>query len=135
MGGRESNFVFALGFLCKCMRNKSRLAVILFLCRANLPRFDTRIWPHFHVKAHKAPLFNTQMGPLQLAVTWYKIRHAREQAVHWDIQNKATSQDKFAFSLFWMSQCVACSPAWWILYHVTASCKGPIGMSTAFFNL
>ena len=31
------------------------------------------------------------MGPLQLAVTWYKIRHAGEQAVHWDIQNKATS--------------------------------------------
>ena len=29
-------------------------------------------------------------------------------------------------ALFWMSQCVACSPAWWILYHVTASCKGPI---------
>ena len=59
------------------------------------------------------------MGPLQLAVTWYKFRHAGEQAVHWDIQNKAT--------LFWMSQCVACSPAWWILYHVTASCKGSIG--------
>ena len=31
------------------------------------------------------------MGPLQLAVTWYKIRHAGEQAVHWDIQTKATS--------------------------------------------
>ena len=31
------------------------------------------------------------MGPLQLAVTWYKIRHAGDQAVHWDIQNKATS--------------------------------------------
>ena len=31
------------------------------------------------------------MDPLQLAVTWYKIRHAGEQAVHWDIQNKATS--------------------------------------------
>ena len=68
------------------------------------------------------------MGPLQLAVTWYKIHHAGEQAVHWDIQNKATSihQAKVAFSLFWMSQCVACSPAWWILYRVTASCKGPI---------
>ena len=32
-----------------------------------------------------------KMSPLQLAVTWYKIRHAGEQAVHWDIQNKATS--------------------------------------------
>ena len=33
-----------------------------------------------------------EMDPLQLAVTWYKIRHAGggEQAVHWDIQNKAT---------------------------------------------
>ena len=39
---------------------------------------------------------------------------------------KRLHQDKFAFSLLWMSQCVACSPAWWILYHVTASCKGPI---------
>ena len=27
-------------------------------------------------------------GPLQLAVTWYKIHHAGEQATHWDIQNK-----------------------------------------------
>ena len=41
-------------------------------------------------------------------------------------RTKRLHQDKFAFSLFWMSQCVACSPAWWILYHVTASCKGPI---------
>ena len=30
------------------------------------------------------------------------------------------------FSLFWMSQCVACHPAGQILYHVTVSCKGPI---------
>ena len=28
------------------------------------------------------------MGPLQLAVTWYKIHQAGEQATHWDIQNK-----------------------------------------------
>ena len=28
------------------------------------------------------------MGPLQLAVTWYKIHHAGEQATHWDIQKK-----------------------------------------------
>ena len=27
-------------------------------------------------------------GPLQLAVTWYKIHHAGEQATHWNIQNK-----------------------------------------------
>ena len=31
---------------------------------------------------------NAIMGPLQLAVTWYKIHHAREQATHWDAQNK-----------------------------------------------
>ena len=31
------------------------------------------------------------MDPLQLAVKWYKIRHAGEQAVYWEIQNKATS--------------------------------------------
>ena len=58
----QSNFVFALGCLCKCMRNKLRLAAILFLCHANLPRFDARIWPHFHVKTHKSPLFNAQIG-------------------------------------------------------------------------
>ena len=58
-GDRKSNFVFALGFLCKCMRNKSRLATIFFLCRANLPRFDARIWPHFHVKFHTSPLSST----------------------------------------------------------------------------
>ena len=53
MGDRKSNFVFALGCLCKCMRNISRL----FLCRANLPRFHARIWPHFHVKTcdHTCP--------------------------------------------------------------------------------
>ena len=43
---------------------QSRLAAILFLRRANLPRFDVRIWPHFHVKTHKSPLFNTQIGML-----------------------------------------------------------------------
>ena len=44
-------------------------------------------------------------------------------------RTKRLHQDKFSFSLFWMSQCVACSPAWWILYHMTASCKGPIATS------
>ena len=32
--------------------------------------------------------FCALMGPLQLAVTWYKIHHAGEQATHWYIQNK-----------------------------------------------
>ena len=41
-------------------------------------------------------------------------------------RTKRLHQDKFEFSLFWMSQCVASSPAWWILYLATISCKGPI---------
>ena len=48
-------------------------------------------------------------------------------------RTKRLHQDKFAFSLFWMSQCVACSPAWRILYHVTASCKGKNPMSTNYY--
>ena len=36
-------------------------------------------------------------------------------------------------ALFWMSQWTACSPAWRILYHVTASCKGPIGTTLRWF--
>ena len=31
-----------------------------FSVAQNLPRFDERIWPHFH--PHKSPLFNTQIG-------------------------------------------------------------------------
>ena len=46
------------------LQNKSRLAAILFLCHANLLCFDARIWPHFHMKSHKSPLFNTQIGML-----------------------------------------------------------------------
>ena len=66
------------------------------------------------------------MGLLQLTVTWYRIHHGGEQATHWDIQNKQLHPVKFALSLFWMPLCIACSPVWWILYHVTVSCKGPI---------
>ena len=33
----------------------------------------------------------SDMGPLQLTFTWYKILHAGEQATHWDIQNKENS--------------------------------------------
>ena len=50
-------------------------------------------------------------------------------------RTKRLHQDKFAFSLFWMSQCVACSPAWRILYHVTASCKGPISYFDVYRNV
>ena len=31
--------------------------------------------------------------------------------------------------LFWKSHCATCSPVYIILYHVTGSCKGPIGCS------
>ena len=34
------------------------------------------------------------MGPLQLMVTWYRVRHAGEQVAHWNIQNKATSSSQ-----------------------------------------
>ena len=30
--------------------------------------------------------------------------------------------------LFWKSHCATCSPVYIILYHVTGSCKGPIGI-------
>ena len=36
------------------------------------------------------------------------------------------------FLFFWMSHCVACHPAGQILYHVTASCKGPIEVLIMF---
>ena len=31
------------------------------------------------------------IGPLQLTVTWYKIHHAGDKAMDWDIQNKENS--------------------------------------------
>ena len=34
------------------------------------------------------------MGSLQAMVTWYKKHLAGEQAMHWDIQNKATSSSQ-----------------------------------------
>ena len=66
------------------------------------------------------------MGPLQLAVTWYKIRHAGEQAVHWDIQNKATSSRQICIFFVLDVPVRSLLSARRILYHVTASCKGPI---------
>ena len=66
------------------------------------------------------------MGPFQLT------SHGTESAMLKSKLHAGTSKTKrlhpvkLEFSLFWMSQCVASSPAWWILYHVTVSCKGPI---------
>ena len=48
------------------------------------------------------------------------------RASYWDIQTKKMQICLDEVALFWMSQWTACSPAWRILYHVTASCKGPI---------
>ena len=60
------------------------------------------------------------MGPLQLTVTWYRIRH-----MCWTVscilghRKQSDFTVKLELSLFRMSQCIAFSPAWWILYHVT----------------
>ena len=67
------------------------------------------------------------MDPLQLTVTSrYKVHHARTQATYWDMQNKATTSSQI--SIFFVSDVPVGSlrPAWWILYHVAVSCKGPI---------
>ena len=51
----------------------------------------------------------TTIGLLQLAVTWYKIRHAGEQAYYYSrtgsFKTMLLYPVKFEFSLFWMSQC------------------------------
>ena len=52
------------------------------------------------------------MGPLQLAVTWYKIHHAGEQATHWDIQQ----QRKCKFVLM-KSLCSGCPSGQLALQH------------------
>ena len=38
-------------------------------------------------------------------------------------------------ALFWMSQWRAYSPAWRMLYHVTASCKGPIDNGNQYISV
>ena len=52
MGDRKSNFV-CVGLLVQMHVEQvevGALAAILFLCHTNLPCFDARIWPRFHVK-------------------------------------------------------------------------------------
>ena len=66
------------------------------------------------------------MGSLHDTVARYKIRHAGWQKNATASKTKRFPLAKRDFSLFWMSHCVACHPAGQILYHVTASCKGPI---------
>ena len=50
---------------------------------------------YLEVIYHKRGRLFHPMGPLQLTVTWYKIRHVGTQATHWDIQNKAISSSQF----------------------------------------
>ena len=76
-----------------------------------------------------------KMGPLQLTVTWYKIHQTGKQPTSGASKTKQLHPVKLEFSLFWMSQCVSCSLAWWILYHVTVSCKGPIGFEKQSLTL
>ena len=57
------------------------------------------------------------MGSLHDTVTWYKIRHAG-----WQKMQQPPKQSDFH------RPSVACHPAGQTLYHVTASCKGPIGI-------
>ena len=51
--------------------------------------------------------YRDTIGLLQLAITWYKIRHA---VPHWDIKTKRPEPVKLDLSL----------------YHVIVSCKRPI---------
>ena len=47
-------------------------------------------------------------GLLQLAVTWYMLEGKLPTGTS---KTKRLHQDKFEFSLFWMSQWAACPPA------------------------
>ena len=61
----------------------------LFQCNHELGSVVQHFQLQVLLKSFQFDLFSTtKMGPLQLAVTWYKIHHAGEQATHWDIQNK-----------------------------------------------
>ena len=65
------------------------------------------------------------MGPFQLMVTSTESAKLESKLCAGTSKPKRLHPVKLGFSLFWMSQCVAYSSAWWILYHVTVSCKGP----------
>ena len=77
-------------------------------------------------------LHSNLIGSLHDTVRWYKICHAGWQKNATASKTKRFPPAKRDFSLFWMSHCVACHPAGQILYHVTASCKGPIVLVERF---
>ena len=55
-------------------------------------------------------------------VTWYKIKYTGEQVAQWDFQNKGRC------IVLKVPMCIIYSPVYIILYHVTGSRKGPIGI-------
>ena len=65
----------------------------------------------------------TSIDPLHDPVTWYGINCAGTQVTQWDFQTK----ELVPVQPDWKFHCVTCVPAWLIPYHVTESCKGPIG--------
>ena len=75
----------------------------VFLCRDSCSQFADSVITQF--------VWFKVMGPLQLAVTWYKSAILESKLPTGTSRTKRLHQDKFAFSLFWMSQCVAYSPA------------------------
>lgn len=62
-------------------------------------------------------------GPF--AWSWNKIFPAGWQATHWGIQNKDKSRLVGGHRSVLEAVAFFCHPAWWILYHVTISCKEP----------
>ena len=56
------------------------------------------------------------IGPLLLVIHGVQNRHAGEQETSsWDKRNKGNTMLDDTSSLFVFSQCVTCSPVWWIL--------------------
>ena len=62
-------------------------------------------------------------------VTWYGINYARTQVIQWDFQNKGkvgwTGTSSFVLEA--PLYCLRPSIIYSVVYHVTGSCKGPIG--------
>ena len=77
----------------------------------------------------------TQMGSLHDLVTWYKITYTGEQVAEWDFQNNATRVSSPGPAFVLKVRFTTCSPVYMgglyvTLYHVTRSCKEPIGCKT-----
>lgn len=107
------------------MVNKSSCA----LSPNQLPHLNSILFiEHLHVKAS-----TLQRGVLILP----RVAIVQQSHVSVMLKNKqGTGTSKkcnskiqaWVFFVFWMSQRVACSPARWILFHVTFSCKWLFGI-------